>query len=56
MEVNSLSEVETIRLAQRGNDDAFGTLYQQHIDDQQHYRPIYRYVHKRVGQIDEQKI
>ncbi|MBV7330148.1 sigma-70 family RNA polymerase sigma factor [Chloroflexi bacterium TSY] len=47
MEVNTLSEAETIRLAQHGNQDAFGTLYQRHLD------AIYRYVHKRVGQIDE---
>ncbi len=47
MERQTISEVELIRLAQNGNPDAFGDLYQSHLD------AIYRYVYARIGESAE---
>lgn len=45
--MSALSETETIRLAQSGDEDAFALLYQRNLD------AVYRYILKRVGEVYE---
>ncbi|MEM7126862.1 MAG: sigma-70 family RNA polymerase sigma factor [Chloroflexota bacterium] len=47
MDLSAISDREAIVLAQNGNQDAFAVLYQRNLD------AIYRYIHKRVGEVYE---
>jgi DNA-directed RNA polymerase specialized sigma24 family protein len=45
-----IPEADLIRLAQDGNPEAFGNLYQLHLD------AVYRHIYSRVGETAEARL